>query len=161
MNLVLKFWHLNDLKWKSLSYKVLNHIKHENAGIEIIYSRRHLKISKKMKLRKLKLNSRTLNNHNWKDINFKGIENFKYIAMIYSSTLINLICKKHDRRRTLGGSLRAQAVARWQTEPTMPTEVKTKTPKESTTPSGPRGIHPTGALARTHRKQNLPLLRKR
>jgi hypothetical protein len=64
MNLVLKLWHLNDLKWKSLSYKVLNHIKHENAGIEIIYSRRHLKISKKMKLRKLKLNSRTLNNHN-------------------------------------------------------------------------------------------------
>jgi hypothetical protein len=32
MNLVLKFWHVNDLKWKSLSYKVLNHIKHKNTG---------------------------------------------------------------------------------------------------------------------------------
>jgi hypothetical protein len=34
-----------------------------------------------------------------------------------------------------------------------------KPPKESTTPSGPRGLHPTGALARTHRKINLPPLK--
>jgi hypothetical protein len=35
-----------------------------------------------------------------------------------------------------------------------------KTPKESTTPSGPRGLHPTGALARTHRKSNVLQLKK-
>jgi hypothetical protein len=39
--------------------------------------------------------------------------------------------------------------------------IKNKSPpKESTTPSGPRGLHPTGGRARTHHKPNVLLFKK-
>jgi hypothetical protein len=44
------------------------------------------------------------------------------------------------------------------TKSTTSTKGNIKTSKESTTPSRPRGLHPTGALARTHRKQVYHLL---
>jgi hypothetical protein len=46
--------------------------------------------------------------------------------------------------------------AKGEIEPTTPMAVTNEAPKESTSPSG---LHPMGALACTHQKLNLPLLK--
>jgi hypothetical protein len=67
---------------------------------------------------------------------------------------VDLLKAPTTRCRFSGGSFRTQATTRYRMKSTIPVGERTKTPKESTTPLWPRGLHPMGALARTHRKQN-------
>jgi hypothetical protein len=64
------------------------------------------------------------------------------------------------RRRISGAAFapRPRLGDEQRTRSTISTEGNVKTSKESTTPSRPRGLHPTCALARTHQKQVFHLL---